>query len=77
MCLELMGQGNCCHTPGVTALQLTLQPLAVPLALVLNNVLTTLVRLVMLLGRVDPQVFASKVVPSPSVIVRLSKAQLG
>lgn len=71
-----MGKGSCCHTPGVTALQLTLQPLSVTLELALNNALTTLVTLVMLLGRVEPQVFFIKGVPSPSVIVRLSKPHL-
>ena len=58
------------HTPCVSALQLTLQPFSVPAALVLKNKLTILLVLVMLVGRVEPQAFSNKAVPSPSVIVR-------
>ena len=58
------------HTPGLTALQLTLQPFSVPAACVLKNKLTILLVLAMLVGRVEPQAFSNKAVPSPSVIVR-------
>ena len=58
------------HTPCVRALQLTLQPFSVPAALVLKNKWTTLLVLVTFVGRVEPQAFSFKAVPSPSVIVR-------
>ena len=58
------------EAPGVTALQLTLQPVPVVIPLVLNTSLTMLLVLVMSAGRVVPQFFSIKVVPSPSVIVR-------
>ena len=60
------------HSPGVTTLQLMLQPDLVPQSLVLNTRLTMLVVLLMSAGRVLPQFFSIKVVPSPSVIVRWS-----
>ena len=78
-------------SPGVTALQLRLQPVLVPLPSVMNTRLTVLLVLVMSVGRVDPilcpsitmspseeepQLFSIKVVPSPSVIVRWSKKQV-
>ena len=58
------------HTPCGRALQLTLQPFSVPAALVLKNKWTTLLVLVTFVGRVEPQAFSNKAVPSPSVIVR-------
>ena len=64
--------------PGSTALQLIFHPviLSEPLRLsVLNKRLTTLLLLIMVAGRQEPQVFSIKVVPSPSVMVRWSQAQ--
>ena len=78
----------CWHSPGVTAIQLILQPDLEVKLLVLNTSLTMLLVLIMLSGReepilwspirmlpseVEPQLFSIKVVPSPSVIVRWSK----
>ena len=59
-------------SPGVTALQLALQPSLVLLASVLKNISMTLLVLLMLAGREEPQAFPNKVVPSPSVILSLS-----
>ena len=56
----------------MTALQLTLQPEYVISPSVLNKRLTTLLVLLMAAGKVVPQLFSIKVVPSPSVIVRWS-----
>ena len=42
----------------------------------LNRRLVILLVLVILGGRVDPQLFSIKVVPSPSVIVRWSESQV-
>ena len=76
------------HSPGVTALQLTLQPVAEWPPEVTNTKLTVLFLLFILGGTVDfilwppikrkpyfPQLFSSKGVPSPSVIVRWSLRQ--
>ena len=60
------------HSPGVTALQLTLQPDLVISPSVLNTSLTMLLVLIMSAGKMVPQLFSIKVVPSPSVIVRWS-----
>ena len=80
-------QRCCWHSPGVTALQLTLQPDLALFPSVMNTRLTMLLLLVMLGGRKElilwppitmlpleeePQLFSIKVVPSPSVIVRWS-----
>ena len=61
------------YPPGVTALQTALQPGLEPTKLVLKTRLTLLVVLVMAAGKVKPQLFSIKVVPSPSVIVRWSQ----
>ena len=58
------------HTPGVAALQLTLQPVFSLAWLVVKNMSTRLLLLLILLGRVEPQVLFIKAVPSPLVIVR-------
>ena len=58
--------------PGVTAVQLTLQPVLVVSPSVMNISLTILVLVVTAAGREEPQLFSIKVVPSPSVIVRWS-----
>ena len=65
-------QRCCWHSPGVTALQLTLQPVLEVSLSVLNTSLTMLLVLLMSAGMVEPQLFSIKVVPSPSVIVRWS-----
>ena len=63
--------------PGVNALQLTLQPGVVePLSPVTKKRFTVLLVLVIMVGRVEPQRFFIKVVPSPSVIVRWSQSQV-
>ena len=58
--------------PGVTAVQLMLQPVLVVSPSVMNISSTLLVLLVMAAGREEPQLFSIKVVPSPSRIVRWS-----
>ena len=65
--------------PGVTAIQLRLQPVLVPLASVWKNISTVLVLVVMVDGwkypgldgsnEEEPQLLSIKVVPSPSVIL--------
>ena len=60
------------NSPGVTALQLTLQPVIVLESSVLNTRLTMLLVLLISAGKELPQLFSIKVVPSPSVIVRWS-----
>ena len=73
------------HSPGLTALQWTLQPGLVPPPSVTNTKLTLLVQLNTVGGRVEfvlsppitrlpaePQLFSIKVAPLPSVIVRWS-----
>ena len=51
---------------------MTLQPFFVLLLSVLNSMLMTLLLLLSLVGRVEPQALPIKVVPFPSVMVRLS-----
>ena len=83
-------QTCCWHLPGVTALQLTLQPVLGSPLVVMNTRLTTLLLLLMAAGREEPilwpptktseeeepQLFFIKVVPSLSMIVRWPKRQV-
>ena len=63
-------------SPGVTAVQPALQPSLVLLASVWKNISMTLLVLLMLAGREEPQAFPNKVVPSPSVILTKSHGQV-
>ena len=68
--------GNC--PPGSTAFQVILHPICVSEPLrpsVLNKMSTMLVLLLIATGRVMPQFFSIKVVPSPSTMVRWSQTQ--
>ena len=60
------------YSPCVTALHLALQPSAVLSTSVSKNISMTLLALLILVGREEPQALPNKAVPSPSVILSLS-----